>query len=66
MNANVFRDHVDYPDIRYKFVAGTPAIADAITFGAAIDYLTEIAMDKIYAEELEISRYLFQKLQQIP
>jgi cysteine desulfurase/selenocysteine lyase len=65
MNANVFRDHLDYADIRYEFEVGTPAIADAIRFGAATDYLTEIGMDKIYAEELEISRYLFQKLQQI-
>jgi cysteine desulfurase/selenocysteine lyase len=60
MNANVFRDHLDYADIRYEFEAGTLAIADAITFGAATDYLTEIGMDKIYAmdkiygEELEI------------
>jgi cysteine desulfurase/selenocysteine lyase len=65
MNANLFRDHLNYADIRYEFEAGTPAIAHAITFGAATDYLTEIGMDKIYAEELEISRYLFQKLQQI-
>jgi cysteine desulfurase/selenocysteine lyase len=66
MNADVFPNYTNYADIPDKFEAGTPAIADAIALGAAIDYLTGIGMDKIYTEELEISRYLFQKLAQIP
>ncbi len=31
-----------------KFEAGTPAIAEAIGYGAAIDYLTYIGMDNVH------------------
>jgi cysteine desulfurase/selenocysteine lyase len=37
----------------------------AIAFGAAVDYLSEIGMDKIYAYETE-TKYLVKQLQQIP
>ena len=33
----------------HKFEAGTPAIAEAVGFGAAVDYLTSIGMDNIAA-----------------
>ena len=36
-----------YNDLPYKFEAGTPNIAGVIGMGAAIDYLTEIGMDRI-------------------
>jgi cysteine desulfurase/selenocysteine lyase len=66
MNADVFKDHFTYKDVPKKFEAGTPAIADAIALGAAVDYLTGLGMDKIYAEEAELAQYLFEQLQQIP
>ncbi len=66
MIADVFLDHATYADLPHKFEAGTPAIAEAIALGAAVDYLTGIGMDKIHAYEAELTAYLFQKLQQIP
>ncbi|MEH2033279.1 MAG: SufS family cysteine desulfurase [Nostoc sp.] len=66
MNISVRRNDATYADVPDKFEAGTPAVADTIAFGAAIDYLTELGMDNIYAEELQISQYLFEQLQQIP
>jgi cysteine desulfurase / selenocysteine lyase len=33
----------------HKFEAGTPAIAEAVGFGAAVDYLTSIGMESIFA-----------------
>lgn len=66
MYADVFPDYADYADVPYKFEAGTPAVGDAIAFGAAVDYLTSIGMEKIYAEETEIAQYLFKQLSQIP
>ena len=36
-----------YNDLPYKFEAGTPNIAGVIGMGAAIDYLTDIGMDRI-------------------
>jgi cysteine desulfurase / selenocysteine lyase len=66
MIADVFLDHSTYADLPHKFEAGTPAIGEAIALGAAIDYLTNIGMDRIHAYEQELSGYLYQQLAQIP
>jgi cysteine desulfurase/selenocysteine lyase len=50
----------------YKFEAGTPAIAEAVGFGAAADYLTAIGMDAIAAHEHEITEYALERLEEIP
>jgi cysteine desulfurase/selenocysteine lyase len=66
MIADVFLDHATYADLPHKFEAGTPAIAEAIALGAAVDYLMAIGMDKIHAYEEELTAYLFHKLGEIP
>jgi len=53
-------------DLPYKFEAGTPAIAEAIGFGAAAEYLTCIGMDEIASHELEITEYALERLEEIP
>lgn len=53
-------------DLPYKFEAGTPAIAEAVGFGAACDYLTAIGMDEIAAHEHEITEYALERLEEIP
>lgn len=53
-------------ELPHKFEAGTPAIAEAIGLGAAVDYLTEIGMDKIAAHEHELTRHAWQQLSAIP
>jgi cysteine desulfurase/selenocysteine lyase len=65
MIADVFLDHSTYAELPHKFEAGTPAIAEAIALGAAVDYLSNIGMDKIHAYEEELTVYLFEKLGQI-
>ena len=50
----------------HKFEAGTPAIAEAIGFGAAVDYLSALGMDKIAAHEHEITEYALDRLEEIP
>lgn len=52
--------------IPYKFEAGTPAIAEAIGFGAACDYLVSIGMDAIAAHERAITEYALERLEEIP
>ena len=42
--------------------AGTPAIAEAIGFGAAADYLQDIGMARIQALEAELGGYLYQEV----
>jgi len=66
MIADVFLDHSTYADLPHKFEAGTPAIAEAIALGSAVDYLTNIGMDKIHDYEAELTAYLFQRLAEIP
>ncbi|MEP0917264.1 SufS family cysteine desulfurase [Leptolyngbya sp. DQ-M1] len=66
MIADVYLDHSTYADLPHKFEAGTPAIAEAIALGAAVDYLTNIGMDKIRAYEEELTAYLFQRLSEVP
>ncbi|MBD2692923.1 cysteine desulfurase [Anabaena catenula] len=66
MIAEVYLDHSTYAELPHKFEAGTPAIGEAIALGAAIDYLTNIGMDKIHAYEAELTAYLFAQLKQIP
>ena len=66
MIADVYLDHSTYADVPHKFEAGTPAIAEAIGLGAAVDYLQKVGMDKIHAYEADLTRHLFQRLGEIP
>jgi len=53
-------------DLPHKFEAGTPAIAEAVGFGAAVDYLLEFGMDKIEDHERLLTNYAMEKLAEIP
>lgn len=50
----------------HKFEAGTPAIAEAVGFGAAVDYLTSVGMEAIAAHEHEITEYALERLEEVP
>jgi cysteine desulfurase / selenocysteine lyase len=49
-----------------KFEAGTPAIAEAVGFGAAIDYISEIGLEAIEAHEHELAAYALERMSEIP
>lgn len=51
-------------DVPAKFEAGTPAIAEAIGFGAAVDYLSAIGMEEIARHEQEIVQYGLERLEE--
>jgi cysteine desulfurase/selenocysteine lyase len=53
-------------DLPHKFEAGTMAIAEAVGFGAAVDYLEKIGMDAVAAHEREIITYALERLEEIP
>lgn len=53
-------------DLPYKFEAGTPSIAEAIGLGYAIDYLSELGMEKIHQHERAITAYAVEQLQAVP
>jgi len=53
-------------DIPHKYEAGTPAIAEAVGFGAAVDYLGRLGMPAVAAHEQEMVGYALERLEEIP
>ncbi len=53
-------------DLPHKFEAGTPAIAQAVGLGAAVDYLSALGMDNILAHEKIVVDYALDRLSEIP
>ena len=51
-----------YAEPPQRFEAGTPAIAETIALGAAIDYVSQIGMAQIRAHEQDILSYAHQRL----
>ncbi len=49
-------------DLPHKYEAGTPAIAEAIGFGAAVDYLSEVGMENVLAHEQALTAYGLEKI----
>lgn len=49
----------------YKFEAGTPAVAEAIGLGAAVDYLSSVGMAWIHAQEQALVHYATARLSEI-
>ncbi len=52
-------------ELPYKFEAGTPAIAETIGLGAAVDYLTTLGMDWVLEHERELTTYAWGRLQEV-
>ncbi len=49
-------------DLPYKFEAGTPAIAEAIGLGVAVDYLNALGMDNVRAHEKQLVAYALEQM----
>jgi cysteine desulfurase/selenocysteine lyase len=56
----------EWNDLPYKFEAGTPAIAEGIGLGAAVDYLSTVGMDRIQAHEHQVIAYALDRLAEVP
>jgi len=66
MILSVTFEKTTYNELPYKFEAGTPNIAGVIAFGAAIDYVTAIGLDRIAAHEHELLAYATRRVLEIP
>jgi len=53
-------------DLPHKFEAGTPAIAEAVGLGAAVDYLADLGLDVIADHEQQLITYALERLSEIP
>jgi cysteine desulfurase/selenocysteine lyase len=62
----VYMDHSTYAKAPARFEAGTPAIAQAIGLGRAVEYLEEIGgMERIYKYEKELASYLYKRMSEV-
>ena len=66
MILSVSFDGTTYNELPFKFEAGTPNIAGVIGFGAAIDYINAVGMERIAAYERDILDHATQTLSAIP
>ncbi len=64
--ADVGLDHYILAESPMKFEAGTPAIAEAIGLGAAVDYLKKVQLRNIEVHERELVKYMCKGLADIP
>ena len=49
----------------YKFEAGTPAIAEGIGLGAAVDFLQEVGLEWVWQHEQAMTSYAYERLAQV-
>jgi len=56
----------EWNDLPWKFEAGTMPIAEAIGFGAAVDYLQNLGMDAVFAHDRELAAYAMGRLLEVP
>jgi cysteine desulfurase / selenocysteine lyase len=49
-------------ELPWKFEAGTPAIAEAVGLGAAVDYLERVGMSAIHRHEQELTAYALDQM----
>jgi len=65
MIREVFEDRITYGEPPYRFEAGTPAIAQAIGLGAALDYVGSVGKARIALHETGLMRYAHDRLGEI-
>jgi cysteine desulfurase/selenocysteine lyase len=53
-------------ELPWKFEAGTMAIAEAVGFGAAVDYLSALGMERVFAHDRELAGRTMERLREVP
>jgi cysteine desulfurase/selenocysteine lyase len=53
-------------DLPWKFEAGTPAFIEAVGFGAAVDYLAGLGMERVHNHERALVTYAMERLAAVP
>ena len=66
MIGSVGLERTTWGELPHKFEAGTAPMAEAVGFGAAVDYLTEIGFDAIERYEHELAAYALDRLEELP
>jgi cysteine desulfurase/selenocysteine lyase len=66
MIRSVRLEETTWGQIPFKFEAGTQPIAEAVGFGAAVDYLTDVGVEAIEEHERELVVYALEQLADVP
>ena len=59
-------EETTWGELPYKFEAGTQPIAEAVGFGAAADYLSDVGLEAIEEHEQELAAYALERLAEVP
>jgi cysteine desulfurase / selenocysteine lyase len=59
-------EETTWGDLPHKFEAGTSPIAEAVGFGAAVDYITGVGLEAIEQHEHDLVSYALDRLSDIP
>jgi cysteine desulfurase / selenocysteine lyase len=59
-------EETTWGELPYKFEAGTQPIAEAVGFGAAADYLSDVGLEAIEEHEQELAAYALERLADVP
>jgi len=65
MNSSFTDSFYELKEVPTRFEAGTQNIEGVIGLGCAIDYLSKLDMEKVHNYELELRKYLIEKLEKI-
>jgi len=59
-------EETTWGQLPYKFEAGTQPIAEAVGFGAALDYLSTVGLEAIEQHEHALAAYALERLTEVP
>jgi cysteine desulfurase/selenocysteine lyase len=66
MIRKVSKELITWADLPAKFEGGTPAIGEAIGFGAAVRWLEELGLPAVHAAETELAAYALERVAEVP
>ena len=66
MIRKVSKELITWADLPAKFEGGTPAIAEAIGFGAAVRWIDELGLPAVHAAEAELTAYALERIGEVP
>jgi cysteine desulfurase / selenocysteine lyase len=66
MIKKVGRELITWAGLPAKFEGGTPAIGEAVGYGAAVRWLDELGLEAVHAAEAELAAYAIERIAEVP
>jgi cysteine desulfurase/selenocysteine lyase len=66
MIRKVSKELITWADLPAKFEGGTPAIGEAVGFGAAVRWIDDLGLPAIHAAETELTTYALERVAEVP